>query len=92
VLADLGLAEPVDDARSVEPPSYSTYVHGTKLTIVGWTHGAVDEAVVHGAVGDPRFTIALLDRESRITAAVGVRGSTGRQPVARVGRATCRHR
>lgn len=75
VLADLCLAEPVDAARSVEPPGYSTYVHGTKLTIVGWAHEAVDEAVVHGAVGDQRFTIALLDREGRITAAVGVGGA-----------------
>jgi 3-phenylpropionate/trans-cinnamate dioxygenase ferredoxin reductase subunit len=75
VLADLGLAEPAEGAPSVEPPGYSTYVHGTKLTIVGWAHTAVGELVVHGAVGDQRFTIALLDPEGRITAAVGVGGA-----------------
>ncbi len=75
VLADLGLAEPADEALPVVPPGYSTYVHGTKLTIIGWAHAAVDEAVVHGAVGDQRFTIALLDSGGRITAAVGVGGA-----------------
>jgi NADPH-dependent 2,4-dienoyl-CoA reductase/sulfur reductase-like enzyme len=75
VLADLGLAEPPNEPPAVEPPGYSTYVHGTKLTIVGWAHGAVDEVVVHGEVGDQRFTIALLDRDDRIIAAVGVGGA-----------------
>lgn len=51
------------------------YVHGTKLTIVGWTHDAIDEAVVHGAVGEQRFTMALVDRQGRISAAVGVGGA-----------------
>ncbi|GAA0922121.1 hypothetical protein GCM10009559_05350 [Pseudonocardia zijingensis] len=75
VLADLGLAVPPDVPPAVEPPGYSTYVHGTKLTIVGWAHAAVDEVVVHGDVGDQRFTIALLDSEDRIVAAVGVGGA-----------------
>jgi 2-polyprenyl-6-methoxyphenol hydroxylase-like FAD-dependent oxidoreductase len=75
VLADLGLAEPPNEPPALEPPGYSTYVHGTKLTIVGWAHAAVDEVVVHGEVGDQRFTIALLDREDRIIAAVGVGGA-----------------
>ncbi|TQM09845.1 pyridine nucleotide-disulfide oxidoreductase [Pseudonocardia kunmingensis] len=75
VLADLGLADASDGAASAEPPGYSMYVHGTKLTIVGWTHDAIDEAVVHGAVGEQRFTMALVDRQGRISAAVGVGGA-----------------
>ncbi|MHA6631438.1 FAD-dependent oxidoreductase [Pseudonocardia sichuanensis] len=75
VLADLGLAEAAGGAVSVEPPGYSTYVHGTKLTMVGSAHDAVGEAVVHGAVGEERFTVALLDRDGRISAAVGVGGA-----------------
>jgi len=75
VLADLGLAEPDDDPLSIEPPGYSSYVHGTKLTIVGRANAAADEMVVHGAVGDQRFTITLIDREGRIVAAVGVGGA-----------------
>jgi 3-phenylpropionate/trans-cinnamate dioxygenase ferredoxin reductase component len=75
VLADLGLGEPREQPPALEPPGYSTYVHGTKLTIVGWTHAAVDEVIVHGKVGDQRFTIALLDPDDRITAAVGVGGA-----------------
>jgi 3-phenylpropionate/trans-cinnamate dioxygenase ferredoxin reductase subunit len=74
-LADLGLAESDDERQLVEPPGYSTYVHGTKLTIVGWANAAVDEAIVHGAVGDQRFTIARIDGEGRIVAAVGVGGA-----------------
>jgi NAD(P)H-nitrite reductase large subunit len=75
VLADLGRTEGGDQTSIIEMPSYSTYVHGTKLTIVGWAHAAVTETVVHGAVGAQRFTIALLDRERRIVAAVGVGGA-----------------
>jgi 3-phenylpropionate/trans-cinnamate dioxygenase ferredoxin reductase subunit len=75
VLADLGRTDGSDRTSIVETPSYSTYVHGTKLTIVGWAHAAVTETVVHGVVGAQRFTIALLDRERRIVAAVGVGGA-----------------
>lgn len=58
VLADLGLAEPAEDAPSVEPPGYTMYVHGTKLRIVGLAHAAVGEAVVvHGAVGLDRTAV-----------------------------------
>ena len=75
LLADLGLTASRDGAPAVETPSYSTYVHGTKLTIVGWVSAAIAETVVHGAVGQPRFTIALLDSGRRIVAAVGVGGA-----------------
>jgi 3-phenylpropionate/trans-cinnamate dioxygenase ferredoxin reductase subunit len=75
VLADLGRTRLHADAPVIEAPSYSTYVHGTKLTIVGWANAAVAETVVHGEVGEQRFTIALVDGGRRIVAAVGVGGA-----------------
>lgn len=75
VLTDLGLSP--DDGREspAEAPSYSTYVHGTKLTVLGWPQSATGEVPLLGAPGDDRFAIALHDREHRLVAAVGVGGA-----------------
>ena len=74
VLADLGLREP-DDAPPVDLPSYSTYVHSTKLTILGWPQRATGEVSLLGALGDDRFAVALHDAQGRLVAAVGVGGA-----------------
>ena len=73
-LADLGLAER-KDAGPAELPSYSTYVHSTKLTILGWPHKATGELPLQGAEGDDRFAVALSDQRDRLVAAVGVGGA-----------------
>ena len=79
LLADLGVPTgAVAAAASVETlpaPSYSTYVHGTKLTILGWPRSGLTEHPVLGVAGDPRFAVALLDDQERIVAAVGVGGA-----------------
>ncbi|WP_299169062.1 NAD(P)/FAD-dependent oxidoreductase [uncultured Arthrobacter sp.] len=56
-------------------PAYSTYVHGTKVTVVGDARQAATESAVLGAPGDPRFAFAFLDSEQRIVAGVGVGGA-----------------
>lgn len=76
VLSDLGITTPTDagpPARDV--PGYSTYVHATKLTIVGWPAAAVFERPVLGQVGDLRFAVALLDDAEHVVGAVGVGGA-----------------
>lgn len=82
LLADLGVpatAETVDASAPSAPtptvPSYSTYVHGTKLTVLGWPAAAVTERAILGRVGDPRFALALLDATERVVGAVGVGGA-----------------
>jgi len=45
VLADLSRTSLDVGVSEIETPSYSTYVQGTKLTIVGWATAAVSEAV-----------------------------------------------
>lgn len=74
VLADLALAGP---AHPQPPalPGYSTYVHGAKLTVLGWGHGVVAERPVLGGPGDPRWAVALLDGADRVVGAVGVGGA-----------------
>lgn len=75
VLADLGLREPDDDQPPAELPSYSTYVHSTKLTILGWPQLATGEVPLLGAPGDDRFAVALHDAQHRLVAAAGVGGA-----------------
>ncbi len=74
VLADFdgGAAQP---PAMPEPPSYSTYVHDTKLTILGWPHRATTEIPLLGQPGDDRFAVALADDRQRLVAAVGVGGA-----------------
>jgi NADPH-dependent 2,4-dienoyl-CoA reductase/sulfur reductase-like enzyme len=74
VLVDLGLRKP-EGAAPVELPSYSTYVHGTKLTVLGWPAAAAGEIPLLGAAGDDRFAVALHDEQGRLVAAVGVGGA-----------------
>jgi copper chaperone CopZ len=73
-LADLGLAEP-HYAPAAKLPSCSTYVHSTKLTILGWPHRATGELPLQGVAGDDRFAVALSDQRHRLVAAVGVGGA-----------------
>jgi NADPH-dependent 2,4-dienoyl-CoA reductase/sulfur reductase-like enzyme len=76
VLADLGVAMPPDTGtQSRGAPSCSTYVHGTKVTILGWPGGVAAERPVSGSPGDPRFAVALLDPADRVVGAVGVGGA-----------------
>lgn len=75
-LADLGVHAPANgDSPARAVPSYSTYVHTTKLTILGWQLAAVAERPILGSPGDPRFALALLDTADRVVAAVGVGGA-----------------
>lgn len=78
VLTDLGVRTSVatpsaPPSRAV--PSYSTYVHTTKLTILGWPSATATERPLLGTPGDPRFAVALLDTTGRITGAIGVGGA-----------------
>lgn len=76
VLTDLGITGPTGSRPPGRPvPSYSTYVHATKLTILGWPVTAVAERPVLGRPGDPRFAVALLDATDRVVGAVGVGGA-----------------
>lgn len=76
LLADLGIRDAADlPAPALTVPGYSTYVHGVKLTILGWPATAVTDRLVLGRVGDPRFTVALLDAADRVVGAVGVGGA-----------------
>lgn len=78
VLTDLGVrtANPTSSAPpSRAVPSYSTYVHSTKLTILGWPGATATERPVLGAPGDPRFALALLDVTDRVIGAVGIGGA-----------------
>jgi len=78
LLADLGVLPPTEagPAAATPPvPSYSTYVHATKLTILGWPAAAVAERPVLGRAGDPRFALALIDASERVVGAVGVGGA-----------------
>ncbi|WP_308284354.1 NAD(P)/FAD-dependent oxidoreductase [Pseudonocardia oceani] len=74
LLADLGI---LAAAQLPVPamPSYSTYVHGVKLTILGWPGAAVTDRLVLGRVGYPRFAVALIDAAGRVVGAVGVGGA-----------------
>lgn len=78
VLTDLGVRTP-NPTSSAPPsravPNYSTYVHSTKLTILGWPGATATERPVLGAPGDPRFALALLDATDRVIGAVGVGGA-----------------
>ncbi len=76
VLADLGHVKHTADAQAVPPVhAYSTYVHGTKLTIVGEPRTAVSERLVLGTPDDARFAVAFIDAHGRISAGVGVGGA-----------------
>ncbi len=76
LLADLGILTAADlPTPAPTVPSYSTYVHGVKLTILGWPATAVTDRLVLGRVGDPRFAVALLDAADRVVGAVGVGGA-----------------
>lgn len=54
---------------------FSTYLHGTKLTILGSPTLAAGDVPILGAPGDDRFAVALLDHEQRIVGGVGVGGA-----------------
>ena len=56
-------------------PSYSSYVHGTKMTVIGNGRNHTRDVLVHGSPDDERYTVALLDAEDRILAAIGVGGA-----------------
>lgn len=56
-------------------PGFSTYLHGTKLTILGWPAQAACDLPVLGVPGDERFAVALIDREQRVVGGVGVGGA-----------------
>lgn len=56
-------------------PSYSSYVHGTKMTVIGNGRNHARDVLVHGSTDDERYTVALLDAEDRILAAIGVGGA-----------------
>ncbi|GAA2553987.1 hypothetical protein GCM10010210_29270 [Pseudonocardia hydrocarbonoxydans] len=75
LLTDLGIPAAADLPARAPVPGYSTYVHGVKLTILGWPATAVTDRPVLGRVGDPRFAVALLDAADRVVAAVGVGGA-----------------
>lgn len=76
VLTDLGVPTRDDAVTPVRAvPSYSTYVHTTKVTILGWPMAAVTERAVLGSPADARFALALLDTADRVVAAVGVGGA-----------------
>jgi len=74
VLADLGLAA-TPPPPAPEPPSYATYVHDVKLTILGWPERTAAEIPLFGVPGDDRFAIVFADQERRIVGAVGVGGA-----------------
>jgi 3-phenylpropionate/trans-cinnamate dioxygenase ferredoxin reductase component len=75
VLADLGAGGPEEHLPAIELPSYSTYVHDTKLTILGWPQLATQEVPLLGRPGDDRFAVALHDQQQRLVGAVGVGGA-----------------
>ena len=79
LLADLSRVTGGEDAKTAAPqpplPSYSTYVHGTKLTILGNPAGAAHERLILGKVGDERFAVAQFDAKNRLIGAVGVGGA-----------------
>ncbi|GAB3252448.1 NAD(P)/FAD-dependent oxidoreductase [Arthrobacter pigmenti] len=66
---------PYQPLPASSPTSYSTYVHDTKLTIVGTLSAGVREQFILGDVTSPRFAVAFFDTEDRITGAVGVGGA-----------------
>jgi 3-phenylpropionate/trans-cinnamate dioxygenase ferredoxin reductase component len=75
VLTDLGLREPTGERPPANLPGYSTYVHGRKLTILGWPQLATGEMPLLGTPGDDRFAVALHDDDHRLVAAIGVGGA-----------------
>lgn len=79
LLVDLAPVTGDGDATTAGPqpplPSYSTYVHGTKLTILGNPAGATHERLILGKVGDERFAVAQFDGKDRLIGAVGVGGA-----------------
>ncbi|WP_019482625.1 NAD(P)/FAD-dependent oxidoreductase [Arthrobacter sp. TB 23] len=79
ILRDLhGEPSEVGSTQPLIPPataSYSTYVHGTKLTILGSPANGVREQFILGNLDSPRFALAFFDAEDRITGAVGVGGA-----------------
>jgi 3-phenylpropionate/trans-cinnamate dioxygenase ferredoxin reductase subunit len=56
-------------------PSYSSYVHGTKMTVIGNGRNHTRDILVQGSTDDERYTVALLDDDDRLLAAVGVGGA-----------------
>lgn len=70
--SDVGSAEPSTPTAAA---SYSTYVHGTKLTIVGSPSNSASEKFMLGDLDSSRFAVAFFDSEERITGAVGVGGA-----------------
>src|SRR6476660_1096527 len=69
------MAEPEELLPAVELPSYSTYVHDTKLTILGWPQLATQDVPLLGTPGDDRFAVALHDPRRRLVGAGGVGGA-----------------
>lgn len=79
ILRDLSGEEPgIGPLAPTTPPgvvSYSTYVHGTKLTILGSPSNGVREQFILGDLDAARFAVAFFDAKNRITGAVGVGGA-----------------
>jgi 3-phenylpropionate/trans-cinnamate dioxygenase ferredoxin reductase subunit len=71
------LQGPVASAASANElvPSYSSYVHGTKMTVIGNGRNHTRDVLIHGTVDDERYTVALLDAEDRMLGAIGVGGA-----------------
>lgn len=79
ILADL-TGDPARPAGGPGPaatrlPGFSTYLHGTKLTVLGSPALAECDVPVLGVPGDDRFAVALLDPERRVVGGVGVGGA-----------------
>jgi hypothetical protein len=64
------------DDSGVEPfgetSSFTTHVHGTKLTVIGNPTGHYREQVIDGDPGSGAFTTVLMDRHDTVRSVVGV--------------------
>lgn len=70
LLHDLGLSG--DPGGFKELPTYSTRVHGVRLTIVGSPAVVAAETLINGDPDNGSFTVALTDADQRLVGVVGV--------------------
>ena len=76
VLRDLGSASSSDGpVHFDELPSYSTYIHGTKVHIVGLPHLGTHAKMLRHQTPDGRFAVAHLDAGGTVVGAVAVAGA-----------------
>lgn len=76
VLRDLGSASPSDGPVLFnELPSFSTYIHGTKVHILGLPHLGTHTKVLREQTPDGRFAVAHLDAGGTVVGAVAVAGA-----------------